>query len=65
MSHLGIVIETARTLEELMDVAHVVGVEALTPAMDAGLADHVWTIEEILDKAGLKKKSPNLRLGLS
>ncbi len=26
----------------------------VTPAMEAGIADHVWTIEEMLDKVGLK-----------
>jgi IS1 family transposase len=26
----------------------------VTPAMEAGLTDHVWTIEETLDKVGLK-----------
>jgi hypothetical protein len=26
----------------------------VTPGMDAGLIDHAWTIEEILDKVGLK-----------
>ena len=26
----------------------------VTPAMEAGLAEHVWTIEEMLDKVGLK-----------
>jgi hypothetical protein len=25
----------------------------VTPAMEAGLADHVWTIEEMLSKIGL------------
>ena len=26
----------------------------ITPAMEAGIADHIWTIEEMLDKVGLK-----------
>jgi hypothetical protein len=26
----------------------------LTPATEAGITDHVWTIEEMLDKVGLK-----------
>jgi hypothetical protein len=26
----------------------------VTPAMEAGLTDHVWTIEGMLDKVGLK-----------
>jgi IS1 family transposase len=26
----------------------------VTPAMEAGLTDHIWTIEEMLDKVGLK-----------
>ena len=26
----------------------------VTPAMEAGLTDHVWTIEEMLSKAGNK-----------
>jgi hypothetical protein len=26
----------------------------VTPAMEAGITDHVWTIEEMLDKVGLK-----------
>jgi len=25
----------------------------VTPAMEAGLAEHVWTIEEMLDRVGL------------
>ena len=25
----------------------------VTPAMEAGVTDHVWTIEEMLDKVGL------------
>ena len=44
-------------------LAHVVRVRSakvsgmalrVTPAMEAGITDHVWTIEEILDKVGLK-----------
>ena len=26
----------------------------VTPAMEAGIADHIWTIEEMLDKVRLK-----------
>jgi hypothetical protein len=26
----------------------------VTPAMEAGIADHVWTIEEMIDRVGLK-----------
>jgi hypothetical protein len=25
----------------------------VTPAMEAGITDHVWTVEEMLDKIGL------------
>jgi len=26
----------------------------VTPAMEAGVSEHVWTIEELLDKVGVK-----------
>jgi hypothetical protein len=26
----------------------------VTPAMEAGITDHIWTIEEMVEKAGLK-----------
>ena len=26
----------------------------ITPAMEAGITDHVWTIKEMLDKVGLQ-----------
>jgi hypothetical protein len=26
----------------------------VTPAMESGIADHIWTIEEMLDKVSLK-----------
>jgi nicotinamide mononucleotide adenylyltransferase len=34
----------------------------VTPAMEAGLTDHVWTIEEMLAKIGLSNLSSSPRL---
>jgi hypothetical protein len=36
----------------------------VTPAMEAGITDHVWIIEEMLDRVGLKWKRPDYESGL-